>query len=155
MLRFALSMTLVLAACASGDTAEQVSAASDSAAAATARRPAAADVGGNHAVHRQRAALGHARGFSPESFVLVHGAPGTGQAPALEAMAEDRLTARYDLLGTGKSDALPYGPHQHPAVDDLVAAPPPEVELARPRAPYGAAIAIELRGSARSGGQRR
>lgn len=43
--------------------------------------------------------------------VLVPGAPGTGSSglKPFEAVAEDRLVIRYDLLGTGKSDSLKPG----------------------------------------------
>ncbi len=124
-------MTLVLAAaCASGDTAEQVSAASDSAAAATATAAPPPpptpflDVGETMQFIGSGRLWVRVRGLGAgKPLVLVHGAPGTGSQALkpLEALAEDRLTARYDLLGTGKSDALPDTAliNIRRAVDDL------------------------------------
>ncbi|MCC6242154.1 MAG: alpha/beta fold hydrolase [Gemmatimonadaceae bacterium] len=49
------------------------------------------------------------RGLGPGvPMVLIQGAPGTGSfaLKAFDAIGEDRVVVRYDLLGTGKSDTL-------------------------------------------------
>jgi pimeloyl-ACP methyl ester carboxylesterase len=110
--RISVCLSLVLAvACSSGETSAR--AAADSIAAAAAPPPPPAprlDVGETMQFVGGGRLWVRVRGLGAGTpLVLVHGAPGAGSyaLKPLEALAEDRNTARYDHLGVGKSDPLP------------------------------------------------
>jgi pimeloyl-ACP methyl ester carboxylesterase len=112
--RIPVCLSLVLAvACSSGETSAR--AAADSVAAAAALTPPPPptprlDVGETMQFVGGGRLWVRVRGLGAGTpLVLVHGAPGAGSyaLKPLEALAEDRNTARYDHLGVGKSDPLP------------------------------------------------
>jgi pimeloyl-ACP methyl ester carboxylesterase len=124
--RISVCLSLVLAvACSSGETSDR--AAADSAAAAVTPPPPPTprlDVGETMQFVGGGRLWVRVRGLGAGTpLVLVHGAPGAGSyaLKPLEALAEDRNTARYDHLGVGKSDPLPDSAaiSIERAVDDL------------------------------------
>lgn len=105
-----LSAALLTAACG-GENADSAAVAQAKADSIAAAKPARAplDAGETMQPVGPGNVWARVRGLGPGvPIVLVQGAPGTGSfaLKAFDAIGEDRVVVRYDLLGTGKSDSL-------------------------------------------------